>query len=571
MEAREHRGRPRARIGWVIAALALIPLLGLAWFVTNQTRDALAQRQQTAAVIEATDRSIALVQLASAVADEKYWTHAENSLADLGVDPSTMTAIVGIDVPAELDLARDRVDHWLGQLRSSPFDATIDELRSDSTSSTGQLTARFEPFEAEIEGAHDRAIERAIELAADLPDGARLVQATRALEAAASIRSDSAWQLGAFFGARFAVGRSPLEENQLLIERTTSYTLQMDALALVVTPGSRIATALERTLTDDDVLAFQRRLRDQLDDALEGRLIDPADDISGAVDDPGEIATTFTSALNATRSHLDLVTAAGEDVTAEARVLGVAADRALVLATATGLVIVLLSLIGVLASTQIVVDPLQRLANAAAMLRSGRLDVEVEERGPHELQTAARAMNEAIDQLQLVERQALALADGTVDDPILDTEAPGRLGESLQRAVAQLRGSLTEREDFRRRLAHEAAHDGLTGLPNRRAASAHLNQALARAARSRETAPCCSSTSTSSRRSTISTGTVWAIGCSRAWRTASSTRCATATWPAGSEGTSSSWSPSPSATATMPSQWRRASWMPFASRSPSMA
>lgn len=101
---------------------------------------------------------------------------------------------------------------------------------------------------------------------------------------------------------------------------------------------------------------------------------------------------------------------------------------------------------------------------------------------------AARALNEAIDQLKLAERQAIALADGDLDDPILETQAPGRLGSSLRGAVSRLTTSLAEREEYRRRLAHEASHDALTGLANRRATVDYLSGALARARRSERTA-----------------------------------------------------------------------------------
>ncbi len=52
----------------------------------------------------------------------------------------------------------------------------------------------------------------------------------------------------------------------------------------------------------------------------------------------------------------------------------------------------------------------------------------------------------------------------------------------------RLRESLSEREKYRRRLAHEATHDGLTSLPNRSASMAHLDKALARMERSEGTA-----------------------------------------------------------------------------------
>jgi diguanylate cyclase (GGDEF)-like protein len=96
-------------------------------------------------------------------------------------------------------------------------------------------------------------------------------------------------------------------------------------------------------------------------------------------------------------------------------------------------------------------------------------------------------MNEAIASLKLVEAQAAALADERLSDPILQTSTPGSLGASMQAAVGRLTTSLTEREDFQRRLAHEASHDGLTRIPNRTAVLRHVTAALARTSRSSST------------------------------------------------------------------------------------
>src|SRR3546814_15884767 len=61
--------------------------------------------------------------------------------------------------------------------------------------------------------------------------------------------------------------------------------------------------------------------------------------------------------------------------------------------------------------------------------------------------------------------------------------APGRLGLLVQDSIARLSTSLLERDELARRLAHEASHDALTGLPNRGGAIVGLRQALDRATR----------------------------------------------------------------------------------------
>jgi diguanylate cyclase (GGDEF)-like protein len=104
-------------------------------------------------------------------------------------------------------------------------------------------------------------------------------------------------------------------------------------------------------------------------------------------------------------------------------------------------------------------------------------------RGPREVRQVARAIDEAAAHIALAERQAHALAEGDLDHSALTESAPGHLGSSLQHAVRTLAQSMDEREEYRRRLAHEAAHDGLTALSNRNSSLGHLGQALERTRR----------------------------------------------------------------------------------------
>lgn len=132
--------------------------------------------------------------------------------------------------------------------------------------------------------------------------------------------------------------------------------------------------------------------------------------------------------------------------------------------------------------------PLRRLAVAAEALRDGQFERLGEDdlaRGPTEIRAVGTALDEAGLSVRLAEAQAIAIAEGRLDDPSLSTVAPGRLGASLQEAVGRLARSLSEREDYRLRLSHEASHDALTGLVNRAAACDHLGGALGRARRTR--------------------------------------------------------------------------------------
>jgi PAS domain S-box-containing protein len=98
---------------------------------------------------------------------------------------------------------------------------------------------------------------------------------------------------------------------------------------------------------------------------------------------------------------------------------------------------------------------------------------------------------------------------------------------------------LTERKRYEERIAHEATHDALTGLPNRRHFLESLQRHLALADRSGDLLGSSSWTWTASRASTTPWGTTWGTGFSAPWRRGCSTASALRTWWPGWEGTSS--------------------------------
>lgn len=76
------------------------------------------------------------------------------------------------------------------------------------------------------------------------------------------------------------------------------------------------------------------------------------------------------------------------------------------------LLVLVTSGVGILVG-RLIVSPLRRLASRAEMLEQGNTSVRIPERGPAELRDAARALNGAAVTLDLVERQARHLLDGS--------------------------------------------------------------------------------------------------------------------------------------------------------------
>lgn len=149
----------------------------------------------------------------------------------------------------------------------------------------------------------------------------------------------------------------------------------------------------------------------------------------------------------------------------------------------TVLAFLLLAVGAVWLMVRTVAAPLRRMADGARSLRDGNLDLTIASHGAAEVRLTAQALSEAAGSLKLAEDQAVALAEGRLTDESLDRPVPGTLGRSLRNAVARLARTLSERESLQRRLAHEAAHDSLTGLPNRNAVMRSASAAIARADR----------------------------------------------------------------------------------------
>ncbi|NAZ76658.1 EAL domain-containing protein [Kineococcus sp. T13] len=179
------------------------------------------------------------------------------------------------------------------------------------------------------------------------------------------------------------------------------------------------------------------------------------------------------------------------------RAVQVAADRAVRAATAHAadvdrqlrsvLLLAAALLVATLVATVVVraslTRPLARLAAQARAVGAGEL-VDVEESGPAEVRTVARGLAAAVHGLRRLRDQAQAVAAGDLDSEAARRSLEGPLGAVVHASMTQLVGAVQDRERLRADLAHQAAHDALTGLPNRARAQALLEAALGGAERS---------------------------------------------------------------------------------------
>ncbi|MBN1091203.1 EAL domain-containing protein [Blastococcus sp. TML/M2B] len=158
------------------------------------------------------------------------------------------------------------------------------------------------------------------------------------------------------------------------------------------------------------------------------------------------------------------------DAAAEAQSLAVADHRAANdrrdLLLSVGLVLVVASLAGAVVVGRIVSRALGALAHQAEKISHGQL-VEISDRGPREARTVSAALATTVAGLSRIQAQAAAVTRGDLADPVLADALPGPLGELLHASVEKLVASVRERESLQTALAHQAAHDPLTDLPNR--------------------------------------------------------------------------------------------------------
>ncbi len=151
------------------------------------------------------------------------------------------------------------------------------------------------------------------------------------------------------------------------------------------------------------------------------------------------------------------------------------------MALTTGLILACL-LVAIVASSAIS-RPVRRLADEAEQISLGNL-IEVRPGGPFEVRTAGEALAATSASLRRIEAQAADLAAGRLDSASLRDALPGPLGKVVHASISRIIETIHEREALQSELAHQAAHDPLTNLPNRAAALRQIEGALARAARS---------------------------------------------------------------------------------------
>jgi diguanylate cyclase (GGDEF)-like protein len=197
-----------------------------------------------------------------------------------------------------------------------------------------------------------------------------------------------------------------------------------------------------------------------------------------------ETAKQFTTVLKRSELARGILATALLETKQQALTAERGAKKLLILTVSLAAGLAVISFLIALAFARSISRPLRALARRADRIGSGELDGErLAEIGPREVVQVNRAVNELVDNLSVLDRQASALASGHLNSEVFDEMLPGALGTSMRETVGRLRSSIQNREDLQSQLSHQATHDDLTGLPNRKSLMEAIGAALARGKR----------------------------------------------------------------------------------------
>jgi len=471
----------------MLALLAVAPFFGLAFLSFGRISEANRITENLNQVQAATDELTEIVELQAAVQDENFWLATSIGVQALGFPPALVASTLGIDPAEQLENTMARTDRLVDAVQIRGLREEIAAARATSIGRVG-VSGPLDTVETDIvEGVLLDKIERVIALAAEQPDGSQLVVLARKLQGANEARSSFSDLRAAFFANLDDLDADARQATLLeLSKRLVLYERALENLDLLIASDSQLAGPFETVLAGEDrlemIIAIEVRLADF--GYATGEIELPAPEAR-----PGAVsaALNFVRADSATVKHFDLVDTTADVLTAAVEEQRQAAQRSAMVVLAAALGIAMVSIGAVIAATRWIVRPLSDLGRTALALTLGGSGPPRQASGPQEIRLIHDALTEAITNLERTEQQAIALADGALDDPSLSQVVPGRFGATLNAAIEQLRRSISNQERSSDQLAYEAGHDGLTGLANRRATIDFLTGALNQSDRSNGT------------------------------------------------------------------------------------
>ncbi len=486
----------------LVTIVSLVVLLPLLAFASTRWQEANSEYEASLAVQQSAERLQLLLQLAPALSQEELssvWVGAGGQVFD-GVNTGGGAQLLP-DFGATIENDRQRVDTLANQLGDVVISDAIRVVRADASAGTlgffdyedryGQIVSLVET---------ELAVEvRSLNAAVSQSGAREVIQAARVGEAAAALQMVNAGQ-GTRWAQLHAVDLFPavLDDAVHFANRLAVFDERIAKLERVAPLDSTVGSLWLDVRVDRNTLRMRQRYVEtvrkfaitgvdptvQHSDTLEPtealtilETLRLASEVNDGLDDARQFSDELSVVV---QESLDAIDQSATNAVASAA----GARRSILLWSLAFFALVVGGELGLVLT---VGRPVRRMAYTAQRLSRGQLDATLRETGPTEVRLGARALNEALASIRIAEKQALALAEERLDDEVLEQSAPGELGKSLHAAVHRLTESISERDDFRRQLEHEASHDHLTKLANRSAVLRHLSSAMARTSRNGST------------------------------------------------------------------------------------
>ena len=456
----------------VILGVLLAPL-GVGSILAAERIGRLQDRRQNLEVLaDSGSRLTSLSTIRVATMEERLLDGALLALRLYEVDPRLASLAAGFDFEAEAAATTDQVDRLLAGLRPELAQAIdrergrqyeVDDLLAFNS---GYLTIESAVVDEQL--GQQVLLDRALSALEDSDElRGRLTTLEAAIESHHRVSELSAAYLGLLL---LTTSLPPEQQVRHLHEHRFSYDqararLAGDNRALL---ESDPATATLVTMVDDALAVA----------ALDGVSALTIDVDQGAIESLVPIRSVFADTKASTEVHRQVVDSAAERLAssiaaADAEARGQIRTSVIVLG-----LLGLATLVGVWLAASLIVAPLRRLVAGIGHLQEGGVDRPLELTGVREVRAAAEAINQAAASLAAAEQRSRELAATVLANDIGDAEAIGQilpsveggstLGAALHTSLEQLNVVMQEREELRARLHHEASHDPMTGLLNRR-------------------------------------------------------------------------------------------------------
>ncbi|MEX2294043.1 MAG: EAL domain-containing protein [Acidimicrobiales bacterium] len=460
-----------------LLAAALLPLLLVATLVGLFVQDRLETVRATSDLRHHTDALVNLAVLRARVFEERRQFEMVAQSASVGLSPAEVSDLLGMDVVEDPSAARAATDRALRDVTSAnrPFPAsTLRGLRSSidrAALSTSEVGLRYSAMESLTVASLDAALGDVGTQAVRIGD----VVVERSVETmadAVTVAGLRGRQIQALVGIWFAADSAKVSAVAELARSTELY--------------EQTAASLNET----NVVVVAARWRDLRGS---GTIFTEAIDVelAGGVgsgrdgSDLHYIGQVLGDGLRSYGELSSLPEIASGGVAEAAAARGALARTDAERAGAVAVLAIAFALGTAIWFGRSITKPLRLLTDQVRRVSDGDLALSpLPLRGPRELCETSAAFNDVGENLSLIEQKVLALSACDFSGPVATTRLPGRLGEAFSASLQVLSTSVMERHQLQARLLHQATHDSLTGLANRRAVIEALTAGLARSRRS---------------------------------------------------------------------------------------